>query len=71
MNLHLGVIIHLQGALMMDEAAVIVTVTAIVTDTGAVNERVAGEEDRSTGHHRRHHPVVTKAGRGEGVCCWN
>ena len=54
---------------MMDEVAVIVTVTENVTDTGAVNERVAGEGDQSTGHHRR--VIVTKAGRGEGVCHWN
>ena len=57
----------------MDEAAAIVTVTAIVTDTGAVNVRAAtGEGDQSTGHRRRRRPViVTKAGREEGVCCWN
>ena len=54
----------------MDEAAVIVTVTVIVTDTGAVNERAAGEGDQSTGH--PHRPViVTKAGSGEGACFWN
>ena len=57
---------------MMDGAAVIVTVTvtAIVIDTGAVNERAAGEGDQSTGH--PHRPViVTKAGSGEGACFWN
>ena len=70
-NLHHGVIIHLHGALMMDEAAVIVIVTAIVKDIGAGNETVVDEGDQNTGHRRR--VIVTKAGRGEGVYCrnWN
>jgi len=67
MNLHPEVaqdIIHLHGALMKDEAVVIVTV--IVTDIGAVNERAAAdEEDQTTGHHQA---IVTKAGKEEGVC---
>lgn len=64
MNLHPPeVIIHLHGALTMDEA--VVTVTETVTGIGAVNERAADEEDQNTG---RHQAIVIRAEKGEGVC---
>lgn len=75
MSLHPEVIIHLHGALTRDGVVVTAIVTVIatenVTDTGAVNERaVVDEEDQITGLHRA---IVTRAGKGEGVCSrdWN
>ena len=73
MNPHPEVTIHLHGAPMRGGAVVtvIVTVTEIATDTGAVNERAtADEEDRSTGHHQ---VIVTRAGKGDGMYSknWN
>ena len=63
------VIIRLRGAPTTVGAAVIVTVTEIVTDAGAVNERAAADEDdQSTGHRRL--VIVIKAEREEGLLCW-
>ena len=71
MSLHPEVTIHLHGAPTRDGVAVTAIVTVIVTDTGAVNERaVVDEEDQITGLHQA---IVTRAGKGEGVCSrdWN
>lgn len=70
MSLHPEVTIHLHGAPTKDGVAVTAIVTVIatenVTDTGAVNERaVVDEEDQIIGLHRA---IVTRAGKGEGVC---